>query len=103
MLCQRVQRWHQRVSLFATLALRDGVGGPLPINPRVGAGRAIELAGVGEKRVELRPREEALQHGLPGHVVVGTTGVHRQDGCTRVDLRGSPQDTRKGLTAGSRA
>ena len=37
------------------------------------------------------------------HAVVGTTGVHRQDGCTRVDLRGSPQDTRKGLTAGSRA
>ena len=55
---------HEWVALLPALALHDVVAVPLLADPRVGAGAAVELAGVGQQWVQLTVAEPSTKHCL---------------------------------------
>ena len=73
------------------LALDEVVAAPQLFDPRVGAGAAVELAGVGQQWVQLTVAEQSTKHRLTGNMVERPDRINKQDGGLRLNLGGGTE------------
>ena len=103
MLRERVERWHQRVTLFSSFALYHLMFAAVVVEPGVRAGAAVKLAGEREEWDKGRAGPEPLQHCLARYMVVGADRIDGQHGRAWVQLGSSVEELVQALGACPRA
>ena len=86
-----VQSGHERVALLAAFRLPYLVRLPVSVLPNVHAVGGIELAHVGEQRLQAGSLPEARKHRVARHMIKCADCVDGQYGCTRVDFGGNAE------------